>query len=352
MFGTAEPSLHRLEEGWQEFARFAGKTADEARIRTDVGRLPTPRNRLHWPEAMSECDKVLVEAFTRAGWTAHRHVFNVENVRGRLDYEDGRYPAGAKPVVYKKLVGANVVAIKRGANPSGCLVIGAHHDTIRDSPSADDNTASVAALLELARVLGPCSFRESVVLAAFDMEELGMFGSRELVRFLGEDYPIRGAVVYETMSYSSNQPNSQKVPGFFARLYPGQYRKIEQNGFRGDFAAVLYRNSSLELASAFGSAMVHESGPGSVILLRDVADLPLIGALARAVPLAGQFSRSDHVSFWRAGIPAILITDTANFRNPNYHLPTDTPDTLDYSRVAAIVAATAVTVAKLAGLEP
>lgn len=171
------------------------------------------------------------------------------------------------------------------------------------------------------------------------------------MRFLADGQPITGAVVYETMAYGSSQPASQKVPGVFSLLYPGQYRKIEQREFRGDWTAVLYRNSSLELAREFGAAMAHESGPESVILLRDPADLPVVGALARAAPLVGQFSRSDHLSFWRAGIPAILITDTANFRNPNYHLPSDTHDTLDYSRVAAITAATAVMVARLAGLE-
>jgi Zn-dependent M28 family amino/carboxypeptidase len=97
--------------------------------------------------------------------------------------------------------------------------------------------------------------------------------------------------------------------------------------------------------------MVCSSGPESVILLRDLADLPIIGAVAGFAPIVGQFSRSDHLSFWRAGIPAILITDTADFRNPNYHRPTDTPATLDYPRVAAITTATAVTIAKLAGLE-
>ena len=81
-------------------------------------------------------------------------------------------------------------------------------------------------------------------------------------------------------------------------------------------------------------------------------DLPVIGGLLRLMPGMRHLSRSDHLSFWKAGIPAILITDTADFRNPNYHQPTDTPGTLDYERVAAIVQATAVTVAKLAGHHP
>ena len=86
-------------------------------------------------------------------------------------------------------------------------------------------------------------------------------------------------------------------------------------------------------------------------MLRDPMDIRLPRSiLKRLVPGTLGFGRSDHISFWEAGIPAIMITDTANFRNPNYHEPTDTPETLDYERLAAIVSATAVTIARFAGL--
>jgi Zn-dependent M28 family amino/carboxypeptidase len=290
-----------------------------------------------------------MEGFRAAGWMADRHAFELKRARGYLDYEHGRYPAGAKPVIYPRLVGANVLAVKRGRESTDVVVVGAHHDTIRDSPGADDNTASVAALLELARFLGPYSFRDTIVLAAFDMEELSLFGSRELVRFIGQEQRIRGAIIYETMAYGATAAHTQKVPKGLALLYPSQVSRIERREFRGDWTAVLYRQSAIDIARDFAGALVHAAGPEMVILLRDPADLPVVGPLMRAVPLAAQFGRSDHQSFWRAGIPAILVTDTANFRNPHYHRPTDTPDTLDYPRVAAIVGATAIAVAKLAG---
>ena len=75
----------------------------------------------------------------------------------------------------------------------------------------------------------------------------------------------------------------------------------------------------------------------------------MIGPALLAVPAARHFARSDHVNFWRAGLPAIQVTNTANFRNPNYHRSTDTPDTLDYETLARITAATALTVQRLAG---
>jgi hypothetical protein len=151
------------------------------------------------------------------------------------------------------------------------------------------------------------------------------------------------------MAFSATAPHTQRVPKGLALLYPSQASRIKRREFRGDWTAVLYRQSSLDIARDFGGALVHTAGPGMAMLLRDLGETPLIGPLTRAIPLVAQFSRSDHLSFWQAGIPAILVTDTANFRNPNYHLPTDTPDTLDYPRVAAIVEATAIAVAKMAG---
>jgi Zn-dependent M28 family amino/carboxypeptidase len=89
-------------------------------------------------------------------------------------------------------------------------------------------------------------------------------------------------------------------------------------------------------------------GRERVILLRDPLDLPFGGRLLRALPAARDFSRSDHVNFWRAGLPAIHVTNTANFRNPNYHRRTDTPETVDYDTLVGIVAATGLLIERLA----
>jgi hypothetical protein len=350
MFGSIEPSFEEVSGNWFTVAAEARLIISPHRVRSDVDRLPAPRNRQHSPEAMACADDMVITALRHAGFIADRQVFELHDARGRLDYTHGAYPAGAKVVTYRHLVGANVVGIKHGAESTDVILVGAHHDTIRDSPGADDNTASVAALLELARALGPRTFRDTIVLVAFDMEELGMFGSREIVSLLSKTRRVRAAIVYETMAYTAAEPGTQKVPRGFGRIYPGQVGRIRRREYRGDWTAVLYRQSAIEMARAFGGALAHAAGPDAPILLRDLRDLPVIGPLAGAIPFGGQFHRSDHMSFWDAGIPAILVTDTANFRNPHYHQPTDTPETLDYHRVAAIVEATAVTVAKLAGL--
>ncbi len=220
---------------------------------------------------------------------------------------------------------------------------------VRDSPGADDNTASVAALLEVGRLLSERRFLRTVVLAAVDMEELGLFGSRALVRRFAGERPVLGAIVFETMSYSSREPGSQAIPPGLGALYRGQVRRIRARGSVGDWTNVMYRASSEPLATTFGAALAHLS-TGAVVMLRDPLDLPFVGSiLARAVPFAKDFGRSDHKAFWDHGLPAILVNDTANFRNPHYHRPTDTPETLDYERLADIVAATAVTVERVAG---
>jgi hypothetical protein len=350
MFGTGEPKLKPLEGTSREWAESVMRVVCAKRLRADVERLPAPRNRLHSPEAMGRADEMIAQTFRDAGWTVERQAFELTNVMGCLDYGAGLLPAGVIPELYAHLAGVNVVAVKEGRGSTEAVVIAAHHDTLRDSPGADDNTASVAALLELARVLAPHSFEKTVVLAAFDMEEIGYFGSKQFVREFSRARRISCAVVYETMAYTANEPGSQRMPPRVGRLYPGQMRKIAARDFAGDWTLVLYRKSASSIATHFAEGLAHTAGAHAPLMMRDPADVPLLGrAVRRLMPGAHAFGRSDHISFWDAGVPAIMISDTADFRNPHYHLPTDTPETLDYERLAAIVGATAVAVAREAG---
>jgi Predicted aminopeptidases len=115
---------------------------------------------------------------------------------------------------------------------------------------------------------------------------------------------------------------------------------------------VLYRKSAATIARYFAEGLAYASSPEIPMMMRDPLDIRGVGrALKRIVPTTQTFARSDHYSFWEQGIPAIMITDTGNFRNPNYHEETDTPDTLDYDRLADIVSATAVAIARIATLK-
>jgi Zn-dependent M28 family amino/carboxypeptidase len=225
----------------------------------------------------------------------------------------------------------------------------AHHDTVPGTGGADDNASGVVAVMELARLMAPLRLERSVVLAAVDHEELGFHGSRQLVRELSAQRRVVAAVVYEMLAYTCVAPASQQLPPGIGGLYRGQVRRLRANGLRGDFTTVIYRRSAQALATYFADCLAQLAGAAAVVLVRAPMDLPVLGPLvSRTVPFARDFARSDHVPFWEAGVPAIQITDTANFRNPHYHRPSDTPDTLDYHRLADVIAATAIAVERAA----
>jgi hypothetical protein len=349
MFGTREPKLRPLNEALRFWTDGIVNAVSPGRLRKDVEQLPAPRNRLHSPHAMDQAGDIIAHVFDDAGWSVERRSFELATVIGCLDYGAGLLPAGVIPTLYPHLKGANILALKEGVSSSETIIVGAHYDTIRDSPGADDNSASVAALMETARVLAPYSFEKTIVLAAIDMEEIGFFGSKELVKEFSRQRKIQCAIIYETMAYTATEPGSQEIPPRIGWLYPGQMRRIKNRRFAGDWTLVLYRGFSSWAARYFADGLSYTANPQVPVLIRDPLDIPVLGrVIKRVIPNAGAFGRSDQISFWEAGIPAIMISDTANFRNPHYHEPTDTPETLDYDRLAAIVSATAVTLARMA----
>lgn len=349
MFATHEPRLHALSDRLCSWADIIRKEIDAERIRADVVALPAPRNRLFAAGAMLRADGIILERLAGAGWSAEKQPFAFQNVLALADTSPRRVH---RPAFYKSLEGANIIAIKKGIEkPGKAIVILGHHDTVHNSPGANDNTASVAALLELARALKPWKFRYSVILATPDMEELGFIGARELVKTLLASYELLGVINFETMSYTATEPGTQSVPPGLGLLYGGQIKRLRENKFRGDFTCIIYNGAAEMLAIMTASALNHLAGPKTALLLRDPNDLPLIGkVLGWIVPAVRNFSRSDHVLFWEQGIPAVQVTDTANFRYQHYHQPTDTPEKVDYERVADIVGATATVIAETAEL--
>ena len=345
--GTDEPAYREPDPACQRAADAWLARIDPGRLRSLVTSLPGPRNRMHAPEAMDETDAILLDAWRAAGWRTGRQHLRYRNLRARLDYP-GEETSGPHPVhVYPKLDGINLVAIAEGTTDEAIVIV-AHHDTVRDSPGADDNGAGLAALIELATQLGPRRFRRTVILAAPDFEEIGLIGARSLVRWLTRSYRVRGAVVYDPIGYMNSAPGSQQVPGGIDLLYPGQVARLAARGNAGDTVVSLYRRRSLRLVTEWARCLAATIGPERVLMLRDPLDLPIIGPGLMAVPVARNFSRSDHVRFWHAGLPAIQVTNTANFRNPHYHRPTDRPATLDYVSLASIVAATGLLIERLA----
>ena len=345
--GTQEPHYADPDAGLQRAADSWLGRVGPARLRAIVESLPGPRNRVHSPEAMAQTDELLLAAWREAGWRTGRQRLRLRDLAARL-YHPGDRTTGPHPRhLYPELDGMNVVAIAEGETDEAIVVV-AHHDTVRDSPGADDNGAGVASLIQLASLFEGRRFGRTVILAAPDFEEIGLIGSRYLVRWLGGRHRVRGAVVFDPIGYMSSAPGSQQVPAGIDRLYPGQVARLAERGNAGDTVVAIYRHLSRPLVAEWARCLAATIGRERVLLLRDPLDLPAVGPALGLLPVARNFSRSDHVRFWLARMPAIQVTNTANFRNPHYHRPTDTADTLDYETLARITAATALLIERLA----
>lgn len=218
------------------------------------------------------------------------------------------------------------------------LLIVAHYDTVANSPGADDNASGVAVLLELARALAGRQFGRTVQFVAVNLEEnerdsepkgLGLRGSRALAQHAREqDWSIDGVVVLESVAYASPQA-VQTAPQGLPVAVPTV----------GDFIAVIGNQASAHLVQAFLQA-AEQCQP-------ELPKVPLV------VPGNGELfpdtRRSDHAPFWDRGYPAIMLTDTTNFRSPHYHRPSDTLETLNLDFAAAVGNATAALILQLAG---
>jgi Zn-dependent M28 family amino/carboxypeptidase len=225
----------------------------------------------------------------------------------------------------------NLVAeFNGGAGASSeIVVVGAHYDTVPECPGADDNASGVAALLELARLLKTTHPASTLRLVAFVNEEPPYFqtadmGSWVYAKQLRQRHEnIVAAVSLETIGMYTDTPGSQHYPQGFSLLYPSTGNFI---GFVGNFSS---RRLVREMVRSF----------------RQTTAFPSEGTAAPE--WIGGVGWSDHWSFWQEGYPAVMITDTAPFRNKNYHLPSDTRNTLEYDRMARVVHGLARVIANL-----
>ncbi len=215
---------------------------------------------------------------------------------------------------------ANVVVERIGKeHPGEIVVLGAHYDTVPESPGADDNASAVAMLIEVARLLCSLPTKRTIRFVAFACEEPPHFytdsmGSQQharACRVRGEN--VVGMICLEMVGYYSTNPRSQDVPPLIPRLLRCAFPR------RGDFLAAVANLHSIRLLLSFRSGFKRSNR------------FPLYCvALPERVR---EIRLSDNGSFWDQGYPALMITDTSFLRNPHYHLPSDTPETLDYGRL-------------------
>ena len=195
------------------------------------------------------------------------------------------------------------------------IVIGAHYDTVPGSPGADDNATGVAVLLELARDIASAPLKYPVQLVAFDMEEYGCLGSsHHAAKYKQQQKSIRLMISLEMLGYCNHNPNSQTYPAGLKNFYPNS----------GNFIALIGTLQTVpDLINLSGK--IRKSGQPCEWL-----PVPNRGLI---VP---DTRRSDHVPFWDNGYPAIMVTDTANMRNPHYHGGSDRIETLDLDFLAGV----------------
>jgi Iap family predicted aminopeptidase len=253
------------------------------------------RNMWHYPQLNAAAD-FIENSFSRAGLRPRRDSYNL---RGQSCH--------------------NIEAEIRGAHPQ-ILLIGAHYDSVFGSPGANDNGTGVAAMLALARRFAGKKTEHTLRFVAFVNEEPPYFLSNEMGSFVyagrcktrGDQ--ISAMISLETIGYFSDAPHSQTYPTPGLGVF---YPKV------GNFIGFVGNVGSRALLRR------------AVALFRKHAKIPSEGAALPAF-IPG-VSWSDQWSFWQHGYPGIMITDTAPFRYPYYHLASDTPDKLDYDRFALVV---------------
>jgi Zn-dependent M28 family amino/carboxypeptidase len=214
----------------------------------------------------------------------------------------------------------NIVATSSPAEDGPYLLLGAHYDSVPGSPGADDNASAVAACLECARLAKEHDIG-STMIVLFNREEDGLIGSSQFVALLASHqspWKVEEAHIFEMVGYCSHAAGSQRTPPGLPLIGAPSV---------GDFLGLL--------------ANRHSNGLAEKLLTLAATYIPQSPVMALKVYLGLEkrfphLLRSDHTPFWEANIPAIMWTDTSEFRNPHYHQPSDTPDTLDYEFLAQV----------------
>jgi len=302
-------------ESWQDSAAKVSRPLDayeqslQRVVEVLAGRIGA-RNVRH-PAALEEAARFIEGELRAAGLTVERQTFVTEGVQT-----------------------SNVVAtVPGGATADEIVVVGAHYDTAASTPGADANASGVAAVLALARAAAHAKPERTLRFAFFTNEEPPYYqtdnmGSLVYARACKErDEVITAALSIDSVGIYSDAPSDASYPWPFRMYYPGA----------GRYLSFVGNPISRELVDRAAAAFRRKAALGS--------EVSVISDWVDGVPW------SDHWAFWRTGYPAIMVTDAAAFRSPNYHLATDTPEKLDYTRLARAVLGLEDVVADLAGAQ-
>jgi Zn-dependent M28 family amino/carboxypeptidase len=254
-----------------------------------------------------------------------RNVFHPQALHAAADYIRSEwlaqgYAVNSQCYQAKEVESENLeVSRPSKTRPEEIVLVGAHYDTVEGSPGADDNASGIAALLELSHLFAGVETERTLRFVAFTNEEppfffWGRMGSAvyaETAKARGED--IRLMISLEMLGAYSDRPGSQGYPPFLKHFYPD----------RGNFIAMVSNRASREeLRQLVAAFQAHSDFP-----VESLATFEFVPGVAW----------SDHLSFWRQGYPAMMVTDTAFYRNAAYHSAADTPEKLNYPAMARVV---------------
>lgn len=266
-------------------------------LRDTVKKISIPRHGYYDYEALSSVAKFIEEKFLEYGYIVEKDSFDY---RGR-DY-------------------INLIATVKGTNShKDWLLIGAHYDSAIGSPGADDNASGVAVMLETARVLRDYSVSEKIKFVAFTLEEPQIFDLKFLIgsthfvkKFKKLDFKY-DAFILESVGYFSEREGSQRLPAFI------------EGPNRGDFLGIVGNRKSEPLLRVFERVQT---------LMNSIKIITYKAPLNGWLSIETRFS--DHAPFWDRGFRAVMVTDTAMFRNPYYHTKEDTFDKINFNFVAEV----------------
>ena len=247
-----------------------------------------------------------------------RSIYRPENLIAAEDYvarqfESLGYPVRRQPFICQRVEVANVIA--GNPDPTGYYLLGAHFDTVAGTPGADDNASGVAVLLEVARLAREAPLPKPWAFVGFTTEEPPVYftpymGSRVYAKKARKSREnILGMLCLESVGYFRNEANSQYIPLSL---------KFMGYSTTGNYLGIVGNWSSRPLVQGLERAI-----KAGCTLPVAILAAPMVGTLVPEARL------SDHANFWDEGYQAVMLTDTAFLRNPNYHTPQDTIDTLD-----------------------
>lgn len=291
----------------------------------------------------------LVDGVDAAAWLDDLQAFAVERPPGSDAWAELQDTCAERLAAYGYEVerhaygtGTNVLGRLPGrSNTDGALVVSAHYDSVAGCTGADDNASGVASALEAARVLALAEWENDLWVACWDEEERGLVGSRAwAARAADQGARIQLAWSFETMAYADPAPDTQDLPFGFEFLFPEASARVAERDHAGDFIAFIGDTTgSTPFFEAFAAQAEADGLPALDLLLAD--DLLLSVATA-------DLRRSDHAAFWEEGYPAVMLTDTADYRNAAYHCRNGLDDSVDRLDPAFAVQVVRATVAATA----